>query len=183
MAKSEEHLISRIAAGDRDAFAELYDRYSSRLFGLILRLLRNRTESEDVLQEVFLQVWAQATRFESSRSSLDVWLLMIARSRGLDRLRRRTVPVVSELPEPATTDDPGCDAENAEQAEQIRTALGQLPADQREPICLAFFEGLTHEQIALRLNVPLGTVKTRIRLGMIRLRDRFSCSLVAGATS
>jgi RNA polymerase sigma-70 factor (ECF subfamily) len=174
-------LIRRTAAGDRAAFAGLYDRYAARALGLVVRILRNRTEADDVLQEVFLQVWAQAARFDPARSALDVWLLLIARSRALDRLRKRVAAPAAELPDRPAADDPAGGLERAEQAGQLRSALDGLPPEQRESIRLAFFHGLTHEQIARQLNLPLGTVKTRIRLGMHRLRDRLARTHAAEA--
>ena len=170
---SDHELISRVANRDREAFAALYDRLAGRAFGLILKVLRNRTDAEDVLQEAFLQVWNQADRFDADRAAPDVWIFLIARSRAVDRLRRRTL-TTEVIPEIATLYDPGEDLARGEVASQVSSALMYLPADQREPIRLAFFQGLTHEQIAKTLAVPLGTVKTRIRLGMARLRDRFS---------
>lgn len=172
---SDHELISRVANRDREAFAALYDRLAGRAFGLILKVLRNRTDAEDVLQEAFLQVWNQADRFDADRAAPDVWVFLIARSRAVDRLRRRTL-TTDDIPEIATFHDPGDDLARCELGSQVSSALKCLPADQREPIQLAFFQGLTHEQIAATLAVPLGTVKTRIRLGMARLRDRFSSS-------
>jgi RNA polymerase sigma-70 factor, ECF subfamily len=174
MTPSDHDLIGRTAARDRAAFAALYDRYAPRAFGLILRIMRNRTDAEDVLQETFLQVWNQAARFDPNRSAPDVWLLLIARSRAVDRLRKRRVATKEELPDPATRDEPDDGLIRREDAEQLRSALEQLPPEQRDLIRRAFFGGLTHEQIATELNIPLGTVKTRIRLGMTRLRDRLA---------
>lgn len=176
MPGTDHDLIRRVAAGDREAFAALYDRYAARLLGLIVRVLGNRTEAEDVLQEVFLQVWGTADRYDPDRSPADAWLLLLGRSRALDRLRRRTVPTTDELPEPAAPAvDPARDLIRCEEGERARAAVTRLPPEQREPLLLAFFHGLTHEQVAARLNLPLGTVKTRIRLGLARLRE-----LIAG---
>ncbi len=174
MSLSDHDLLGRTAARDRTAFAALYDRYAPRAFGLILRIIRNRTDAEDVLQETFLQVWNQAARFDPNRSAPDVWLLLIARSRAVDRLRKRRTPTKEDLPDPATHEEPDTGLIRQEDAEQLRSALEQLPPDQRDLIRRSFFCGRTHEQIATELNLPLGTVKTRIRLGMIRLRDRFA---------
>jgi RNA polymerase sigma-70 factor, ECF subfamily len=174
MSLSDQELLGRTAARDRDAFAALYDRFAPRAFGLILRIIRNRTDAEDVLQEAFLQVWNHAARFDPKRSAPDVWVLLIARSRAVDRLRKRRLVTQGELPDPATQDDVGDGLVGREDAEMLRSALELLPPEQCELIRRAFFWGLTHEQIARELNLPLGTVKTRIRLGMIRLRDRFA---------
>lgn len=176
MLAADHDLLRRVAAGDRDAFAGLYDRYAPRMLGLIVRIIGNRTEAEDVLQDAMLQVWGSAGRYDPARSPADAWLLLIARSRAVDRLRKRAVPTVGEVPEPTTPAvDPTGELVHKEEAAQARTALDRLPPEQREPVCLAFYHGLTHEQVAARLGQPLGTVKTRIRLGLIRLRD-----LIAG---
>jgi RNA polymerase sigma-70 factor (ECF subfamily) len=180
MSDTDLDLLGRVAARDRAAFAALYDRYAPRAFGLILKLVRNRTDAEDVLQEAFLQVWNQAGRFDPGRASADVWVLLIARSRAVDRLRRRTVVTTDEVPDAGRTEEPAAGLVRREEGDRVRAALGHLPAEQRDPICLAFFHGLTHEQIAARLSLPLGTVKTRIRLGMARLRDRFAGTFEKG---
>jgi len=172
MPETDQDLIAQTAAGDREAFSRLYDRYAPRVMGLIVKIVRNRTEADDVLQEAFLQIWAKAARFDPSRSAPDVWIFLIARSRALDKLRRLSSPP-REGAERAEPDPPDRGLERAETAGQVQSALGHLPSEQREPIRLAFYHGLTHEQIARQLNVPLGTIKTRIRLGMSRLRDRF----------
>lgn len=175
MLTADHDLLRRVAAGDREAFAGLYDRYAPRMLGLIVRILGNRTEAEDVLQDALLQVWGSAGRYDPDRSPADVWLLLIARSRAVDRLRKRAVQSVGELPEPVTAADPARALMSQEEAARARTALDRLPPEQREPVCLAFYHGLTHEQVAAKLGQPLGTVKTRIRLGLMRLRD-----LIAG---
>ena len=169
---SDHDLLNQIAHRDHAAFAALYDRFAARAFGLILRLLRNQTDAEDVLQETFLQVWKQADRFDACRAAPDVWILLLARSRAMDRLRKRITVTVDQLPDVGTTkEDPAVVAEQHDNNGRMRSALSCLPPDQHDPIHLAFFCGLTHEEIAARLRWPLGTVKTRIRLGMIRLRD------------
>jgi RNA polymerase sigma-70 factor (ECF subfamily) len=180
MAETDQDLIAQVAAGDREAFARLYDRYAPRVLGLILKIVRNRTDADDVLQEAFLQIWAKAASFDPGRSAPDVWIFLIGRSRALDRLRRLSAAPREGL-ERSAPDAPDRGLERVEEAHQVQSALGHLPAEQREPIRLAFYHGLTHEQIARQLNVPLGTIKTRIRLGMGRLRDRFVQSHAAEA--
>lgn len=165
----DQLLIERVAGGDRQAFAALYDRYAPRLLGLIVRILGIQGDAEDVLQETFLQVWRTAERFDSGRAPADVWLLLLARSRALDRLRRR-VPVAEAAIEQLSSDDPTAEVARQEDARLAREAVRRLPLEQRMVVELAFFHGLTHEEIAARLNTPLGTVKTRIRLGLNRLR-------------
>ena len=167
-------LIGRIAEGrDAAAFAALYDRLAPHALGLLFRVLRNRPDAEDVLQETFLQVWNQAERFDPARSVPLGWVLMIARSRATDRLRRKPRPACESVPDVPTAGDPTAGLQATETAGRMSAALGGLPPEQAVPIRLAFYEGLTHERIAARLGIPLGTVKTRIRLGMARLRDRF----------
>ena len=177
----DAHLLRRIASGDGDALTRLFDAHSPVVLGLLIRMLGGRAEAEEVLQEVFLQVWMQADRYEESRSSPRGWILMLARSRALDRLRRRSSrqrreeEVASEegvAVRPVGT----ARLEAAERRSRIGEALGVLSPEQRHCIELAFFEGLTHTQIAERLKAPLGTVKSRILLGMNKLRQALSTS-------
>lgn len=176
MAPSDHDLIARVADRDRGAFADLYDRYAPRAFGLILKIVRNRTDAEDVLQDAFLQVWNQVGRYDPARASPEVWVLLLARSRAVDRIRRRTDAPTEAVGAdvPAAPEDPGLELQRAEDTGRLQTALDSLPPEQRELIRLSFFHGLTHQEIACRQSLPLGTVKTRIRLGLLRLRDRFA---------
>ena len=171
---TDEELMRRVASGDPAAFAALYDGHAARLFGLLIRLLPQRADAEDALQETFLHVWRHADRYDAARGSLEVWLQMIARSRGLDR-RRRLHP---GLPGPAKPEvgvpaDPLRALEDNETAGEVWQALARLPAEQGQALILAFFGGLTHEEVATRQEVPLGTAKTRIRLAMSRMRVLF----------
>lgn len=177
MSASDCEILVRMAEQDRSAFDEFYDRYSARVFGFLFHLLRNRNEAEDVLQEAFWQVWRQAERFDSGRASAEAWVLMIARSRAVDRLRRRREAITDTIPEVPTDSQPEISLVRQDEALQVSAALAILPADQQEPIRLAFYEGMTHEQIARHLKIPLGTVKTRIRLGFLRLRDRLAAGV------
>lgn len=170
MTSSDVELMCRTAGGDREAFAALYDRLAPRVFGLVLHLLRNRGDAEDVLQETFLRVWDRAATFDPHKCPPAGWVLMIARCRAVDRLRRRQ-PTADDPAEPVAEEPPGRDLERQEDAARVAAAMAGLPAEQAEAIRLAFFGGLTHDQVARALGIPLGTVKTRIRLGMIRLRD------------
>lgn len=173
--ESDILLLKAIAARDEAALAQLYDRYRTILFGLLMRILNNREEAEDVLQEVFLQVWRKAADFDESRGRPFTWLVTLARSRGIDRLRtlasRERIAeagareVVEEISDAAT------DAFKSEQRGLVSDALAKLPDEQKGPIMLAYFDGLTQSEIATRLGAPLGTVKTRMRTGMIRLRE------------
>ncbi len=172
MERSDVDLVQAMAAGDRDAFAELYDRYAHRVFALILRWVNSRADAEDVLQETFWQIWTQASRYDPTRAPPTGWVFLIARSRALDVLRRRRPETgTAAVQTPVAVSNPSLAAECDESAERVNGALRTLPAEQRSAVCLAFLDGLTHEQVACRQGVPLGTVKTRIRLGMRRLRD------------
>jgi RNA polymerase sigma-70 factor (ECF subfamily) len=167
MEGSAVSLIERVAAGDQSALNALYDRYAGLVNGLALRILRDPSDAEDVVQDVFVQAWRQADRFDPSRGSPEAWICTLARTRALDRLRRR----VSRREEPAEA-APGTTAtpRNVEIL-AVRKALDELSANQRRALELAYYEGLTQSEIAERLGEPLGTVKTRIRTAMIRLRD------------
>jgi RNA polymerase sigma-70 factor (ECF subfamily) len=174
---SDQAALARMARGDGEAVAELYDRHARPIYSLALRILGDVTEAEDVVQEVFSQAWRQASRYSASRGAVAAWLLTLARSRAIDRLRaRRARPA-------GVTDDraagqvvdagPPVDSQvlSSEQVARVRAALEELPVLQRAAIELAYYEGLTHAEIAARLEEPLGTVKTRIRLAMMKLRD------------
>ena len=177
----EIELMRRIVAGEGGALAEMFDLHSPLVLGLLFRILGRRSEAEEILQEVFLQVWTQADRYEPERASPRGWILMLARSRALDRLRRRESTRRREeevagdavrfgMVHPVGTER----LEEMEQRSRISSALGLLSPEQRHCIELAFFEGLTHTQIAERLQAPLGTVKSRILLGMNKLRQALS---------
>ena len=170
-------LIARIAAGDRDAFSRFYDLAAPMAFGLIRRVLRDPEAAAEVLQEVFWQVWQEAPQYDPKRGSPEAWLVMRAKTRAIDRLRsmrRRDRTFVAPLDESIARAEDG-QAENpavvAEDRGLVQAALAQLPEAQRRVIELAFFEGLTQSEIATRLGEPLGTVKTRARLGLERLRE------------
>ena len=178
---NETDLLRRIATGDGDALSRVFELHSPVVLGLLVRMLGGRAEAEEVLQEVFLQVWMQADRYEESRSSPRGWILMLARSRALDRLRRRVSRQRREdevaAEEGVTVRPVGTERlEAVEQRSRVGAALGILSPEQRHCIELAFFEGLTHTQIAERLKAPLGTVKSRILLGMNKLRQALSTS-------
>jgi RNA polymerase sigma-70 factor (ECF subfamily) len=174
---TDQAALARLARGDQSALAELYDRHARPIYSLALRILREQADAEDIVQEVFAQAWQQAARFDTSRGAVAAWLLMMARSRAIDRLRaRRARPeaasdaeAVERMPDAAIRQD--VQLLSFEQVEMLKTALSGLPAPQREALELAYYEGLTHTEIADRLSEPLGTVKTRIRQAVIRLRE------------
>ncbi|MFO0937131.1 MAG: sigma-70 family RNA polymerase sigma factor [Gemmataceae bacterium] len=171
MSTRDQELITGMAQQSREAFSTFFDHFSPRVFGIILSLLRNRTDAEDVLQETFLQAWNQAGRYDQSQSTPEGWIIMIARSRAIDRLRknRRKSQILrdsnanlsSVLDRTIQQDDEG----------RVRVALNFLEEELRKPIQLSFFSGFTHTEIAQLLNLPLGTVKTRIRQGILKLRN------------
>ncbi len=175
-ALNEVQLIRRIAARDQNALSELYAAYGGMVYGLAYRILQNSTFAEEVTQDIFLTIWNQASRWDSARGTLAAWMLSIARNASIDRLRqeqRRPLRTAVDLDEMlefvgggGTVDDPAW-----HDGRLLRTLMGRLPTEQAEAIQLAFFEGLSHTEIAERLKLPLGTVKTRVRLGMMKLKD------------
>jgi RNA polymerase sigma-70 factor (ECF subfamily) len=170
-------LLGMIAQGDREAFSRFYDGFAGLAFGLIRRILRDPAAAEEVLQEVFWQIWREAARYDPRRGSPEAWVVMRAKTRAIDRLRamrRREKTFVAPADDSLTrsAEEPG---ENpgvaAETRGLVRSALNALPESQRRVVELAFFEGLTQSEIASRLGEPLGTVKTRARLGLERLKS------------
>jgi len=172
--------LQRMARGEHAALAGCYDLMGPVVFSLAIRMLRDRPAAEDVAQDIFLQVWRQAANYDTTRGSPEAWIMMIARTRILDRLRSRSAgvvlkPVGDNLPDaPDGEDWPEDLAITREDAVNVRKALAELPQDQKSAIELAFFDGLTHVEISEKLSVPLGTIKTRIRLGLLKIRDRLA---------
>jgi RNA polymerase sigma-70 factor (ECF subfamily) len=164
-----EKLMERVRARDADAFETLYDAYHRLAYGVALRVLGNAAAAEDVTQAVFLKVWSSPELFRGG--NFPAWLVRIARNRSLDLLRSRTAHAEAELPEALPEDETIEDVAFARlDARKVREALAELPDEQRTPIELGFFGGITHDEIARRSGVPLGTVKTRIRSGLRKLR-------------
>jgi RNA polymerase sigma-70 factor (ECF subfamily) len=172
---SDAELLRAVAGGDESALASLYDRYASILLGLVLRIVHSRGEAEDVLQEVFLQVWRRAVDFDEGRGRPFTWLVTLARSRAIDRLRaldsRGRAALASQREPSEEVSDATADTFRAEQGEIVRDALSQLSEEQRTTLLLAYQEGLTQTEIAERLKQPLGTVKTRTRAGLLKMRE------------
>ena len=172
----ETELLRRIATRDREALAELYDQVAGPLFSLALRILGDQPEAEEVVQDVFVQIWDKATTFDPAMGSPLHWALSIARNRSIDRLRsrQRRSRLATELQEfvDVAADEPNVRASLAEdELAAVRSAVKSLPVDQRRAIEMAFFGGFTHPEIADALKEPLGTVKARIRRGMLKLRE------------
>jgi RNA polymerase sigma-70 factor, ECF subfamily len=174
-------LMIQVAGGDQDAFAALYDRLAPVVYGVARRVLRDPAQAEEVAQEVFIEVWRQASRFDAARGSVRTWALTITHRRAVDRVRseqahrtRQTRAVATEVSVDDTPEDRAIESEHRRMAQ---LAMAGLTDVQREALELAFYDGLTHVQIAEELGIALGTVKTRIRDGLIRLR-----TLMGGVT-
>jgi RNA polymerase sigma-70 factor (ECF subfamily) len=183
-------LLQRIIARDERAVAELYDRHSRLVFSVIWRILHSQADAEDVLQETFVRVWTRAETYDVSLGSPTTWLTRIARNRAVDRVRARRVraDIDGQAPETntpgeiqaavaAVSDRPDVRTEDAAVAAALRGAVARLPEAQRVLIEAAYFEGYTHQELAAKLGVPLGTVKTRIRAGLLALRTHMEQSV------
>ena len=173
---STEDLLGRVATGDQQAFAELYDRVSPRIFGLVKRLLRDHAQSEEVTQEIFLELWQTATRYEPSKGGAMSWMLTISHRRAVDRIRASQASRDRDTRIGIRDFAPEFDsvAENVEisiENERVKKAMMRLTELQRQAVSLAYYGGYSHSEVAEMLHIPIGTVKTRLRDGMIRLRD------------
>ena len=176
--ESQAELLRRIAARDQQALAEFYDEMAGVLFSTAVRILGDAHEAEEVIQDVFVQIWNKAATFDAALGAPFHWALGITRNRSIDRLRsrQRRSRVLEEMSEETASQPPASPSQNdfalsEEELAKVRSAVKSLPQDQRQAIEMAFFGGLTHAEIAGALNEPLGTVKARIRRGMLKLRE------------
>jgi len=174
----DEVTLARMARGDPAGLASLYDRYARPVYSLAVRILGSQNDAEDIVQEVFSQAWLQAARYDARKGRVVAWLLTLTRSRAIDRLRATRARPTEAGESPIDVDQlvdgslgPDAQAMSSDERTRVRLALAQLPVLQRTALELAYYEGLTHAEIAARLEEPLGTVKTRIRSGLIRLRE------------
>lgn len=182
MRQTDQELLSAIAADDSAALAELYDRYSRLIYGALLRMLRDTDDAEDILQEVFVQVWRKASTYKPELGAPKAWLVRIAHNRAINLIRsKRSTMKRSEVPLPEsdsesvtaelTTSDLFAETSAGEESGFLASALAKLPKEQSMLLDLAFMQGYSHSEIAEKLGIPLGTVKTRIRTGLLALRD------------
>ncbi len=166
-------LVSGVRSGDESAMARLYDKYSSIVYSVALRVLGDTGTAEDVLQEVFMQLWRNPGVFDASRGNLAGWLSVIARNRAIDNLRKRRPETDIEDVVVSMAPDLAGDADRSRAMQKVRGTLGAMSESQRVALEMAYFEGLTHSEIAAKTGEPLGTIKTRIRTGLMALRKAF----------
>jgi RNA polymerase sigma-70 factor, ECF subfamily len=171
---SDLALVTAVQSGDQSAMAALYDRYSSIVYSVALRVLQDTAAAEDVLQDIFMQLWRKPAAFDASRGNMAAWLAVIARNRAIDALRRRRPQ--DDIAEVMVSVEPdlASEAERSRAMEKVRGALQAMPPAQRAALEMAYFEGLTHAEIAEKSGDPLGTIKTRIRAGLLTLRKVFA---------
>jgi len=171
--EEDPSLLARVRTGDEQAMASLYDRYSKIVYSVALRVLRDPAAAEDVLQEIFMQVWRSPDSFTSAKGSLGGWLAVVARNRSIDLLRRKRPTDSVDDVVLASSCNLAAEAERNSMMELARAVIANLPNEQRKTLEMAFFDGLTHAEIAEMTGDPLGTVKTRIRSALITLRKAF----------
>ncbi len=175
---ADEELISLVGQGDPDAFATLYDRHSRPAYSLAYRMMGEKQAAEDLAQDAFLKLWRSATSYRADRASVRTWLLSIVHNRGVDQLRslarrRRTQEKIEASAQKSQPSEAFAQSWRNSQREQVREALSTLPKEQLETLELAYFSGYTHVEIAEVLNLPLGTVKGRMRLGLKKMKEYF----------
>jgi RNA polymerase sigma-70 factor (ECF subfamily) len=183
-AHEDQEIAARLAAGDEQALREVWARYGALVHSVAYRIVGDQHLAEDCTQDVFLALWRSAARFDHRRGRLATWLLAITRNRAIELVRRRAVrpaDLHAELEVPGSEEDPADVVQRADVAQSVAIAMVSLPPPQYEALRLAFFEGLTHSEIAARLGLPLGTVKGRLRLGLERLSSIVDPSLRAAA--
>ncbi len=170
-------LLEKLSQGSQEAFALLYDRYGRIVFGVALHFVGDRETAEEITQDVFTSVWKKVHTYQADQSKVATWISRITRNRAIDELRRRGSRAEQRSVRwengigPAGAEDPADQAETALERQRVRAALASLPTEQREALAMAYFQGCTHSEIAEALGQPLGTVKTRIRMGMLKLRQ------------
>jgi RNA polymerase sigma-70 factor (ECF subfamily) len=182
-AAEDAALLAKVGDGDQQAMASLFDRYSGIVYSVALRVLRDAAQAEDVMQDIFIQVWKKPGGFVSGRGSLGAWLAVVARNRAIDSLRRRRPTDAVEDVVLASSTDLGAEAERNSLMEKVRGYMAQLPSEQRKSVELAYFEGMSHSEIAEQTGDPLGTVKTRIRLALITLRKAMQGNALSGPSA
>jgi len=180
----DQEMIAQIGRRDQGAFSALYDRLSGPLYSLAFKMLGDASDAQDALQEVFVQIWSRASTYDPEKSSVFSWAVLLTRSRAIDRLRARDRRLrvvvestaenrVAEATDASTVESAADTANKKDEAAHVRSLLNNLPEDQRQAIELAFFGHRTHHEIAAQLGQPLGTVKARIRRGLLKLREQF----------
>jgi RNA polymerase sigma-70 factor, ECF subfamily len=167
---SDQALVTAIRSADQGAMAALYDRYSSIVYAVALRVLQDTGAAEDVLQDIFMQLWRNPGAFDASRGNMAAWLAVIARHRAIDALRRRRPETDIDDVFVSVETDMASEADRSRAMDKVRGALETMPTPQRSALEMAYFEGLTHTEIAEKTGEPLGTIKTRIRAGLLSLR-------------
>lgn len=181
---SEGELLELIKAGDESAFSVFYERMAPKLHGLVFKILNDPKEAEDIVQEGFLHIWHKASNYEAHRSSATTWAFLIFRSKAIDRLRARerralgVAKVSHEITvEPSPIEPPDAGLDRKDEAAMVRATLNEIPVEQKEALVLAFFQGFTHIEIAERTGTPIGTIKARIRRGLLKLSERLGGQL------
>ena len=171
--EKDADLLTRVQKGDERAMSVLFDRYSKIVYSVALRVLRDTASAEDVMQEIFMQIWRNPNSFIATKGSLGGWLVVVSRNRSIDTLRRKRPSEQVEEMNLASSTNLADEAERAIMTERARAGMQQLPVEQRKTLEMAFFDGLTHSEIAEMTGEPLGTVKTRIRSALLTLRKAF----------